>query len=131
MCHEMDELSVKFIYEAKQCVAEPRCTLRDHIEHRLDSARRAADNVEYVAGGNLVLQRLGQLARLCLLGLEQPDVLDRDHRLVGKRCYKLDVLVVEWVHNGPAQQDHTNRVAPRQQRYAEIGSKAAYLLYFA
>src|SRR5262249_35487455 len=37
MCYEMNEVSVKFIYEAKLCVAEPRCTFRNHVEHWLDS----------------------------------------------------------------------------------------------
>ena len=38
---------------------------------------------------------LGQLARALLLGLEQPRVLDCDHRLIGKGGGELDLLVRE------------------------------------
>ena len=47
------------------------------VEDRLKLARRGTDYLEDVGGGGLLLQRFTQLA-------EQPRILDRDHRLVGK-----------------------------------------------
>ena len=43
----------------------------------------------------LLLQRLGQFARAGLHLVEQPHVLDRDHRLVCEGRDKLDLLVGE------------------------------------
>ena len=56
--------------------------------------RRAADDVEHVGGGGLLLQRIAQLVGALLLGLEQPHVLDGDHRLVGESRQKRDVLLL-------------------------------------
>ena len=44
----------------------------------------------------LVLAGLRKLAALVLDFVEQPHVLDRDHRLVGKGGDQLDLLVGEW-----------------------------------
>ena len=47
------------------------------IEHRLQIEGRAADDLEHVGGGGLLLQRLAQL-------VEQPRVLDGDDGLAGE-----------------------------------------------
>ena len=54
------------------------------IEHGLQIERRAADDLEHVGGGGLLLQRFGQIVGALLHLVEQPHVLDRDHRLVGE-----------------------------------------------
>jgi len=56
----------------------------ERVEHGLQIESRAADDLEYVGGGCLLLQRFAQLfgARPDLV--EQPHVLDRNCRLVGK-----------------------------------------------
>src|SRR5262245_19624788 len=56
--------------------------LGERVEHRLQIESRAADDLEHVGGGSLLLQRFGELARACLRVIEQPHVLDRDRRLV-------------------------------------------------
>jgi len=65
------------------------------VQHRLHIAGRAADHVEHVAGRGLVFERLLQIARALVQFVEQPDRLDRDHRLVGKGLQQLDLLVAE------------------------------------
>ena len=64
-------------------------------KHRLKIAGRATDNLEYLRCCCLLLQRFGEFARALLLCLEQPHVLDRDHRLVGEGLSQLDLLVSE------------------------------------
>ena len=60
--------------------------LGDRVEHRLHVGRATADHVQHLGCRGLLLQRL--------LGLvEQPHVLDRDHRLVGEGLQQLDLLV--------------------------------------
>ena len=58
------------------------------IEHGLQIERRAADHLEHVGGGGLLLQRFAQL-------VEQPHVLDGDDGLPGEIAHQLDLLVGE------------------------------------
>ena len=46
--HEVKELVFEPVDEAVLGLAEPRRTLGDHVEHRLDVGRRAGDDVEHV-----------------------------------------------------------------------------------
>ena len=55
--------------------------------------------LEHLRRRRLLLQRLAQFPRALLLGVEQPHVLDGDHRLVGKRFSQLDLLVGERLHD--------------------------------
>jgi hypothetical protein len=60
--------------------------LGDGAQHRLHVRRRSADHLQHLGRRRLPLERL--------LGLvEQPRVLDRDHRLVGEGAQQLDFLV--------------------------------------
>ena len=68
------------------------------VEHRLQFAGRAGDDLEHLGGRGLLLQRLGQISRARLHLVEQPHVLDRDHRLVGEGRDQLDLLVGERLH---------------------------------
>ena len=76
-------------------LAQPRRRLDQGIEHGLQIEGRAADHLEHVGGGGLLLQRFGELLGARLHLVEQPHVLDRDHRLVGERRDQLDLLVGE------------------------------------
>src|SRR5215471_17219446 len=69
-------------------LAEPRCRFPKGIENRLQVKGRAADNLEHVGGGSLLLQRLAQF-------VEQPGVLDGDNRLACKTLNQLDLFVGE------------------------------------
>jgi hypothetical protein len=67
--------------------AESRGRLDQCIEHRLQVEGGAADDLEHVGGGGLLLERFAQL-------LEQPHVLDGDDSLLGEIAEKLDCLSV-------------------------------------
>src|SRR5262249_13692207 len=60
-------------------------------EHRLQIEGRAADDLENVGGGGLLLERLAQL-------VEQSRVLDGDYGLGGEVLDQLDLLVGERAH---------------------------------
>ncbi len=100
------------------------------LEHGLELAGGARDHAQHLGGRGLLLQRLGELARSRLLGLEQPHVLDRDHRLVGEGRDQLDLLVGERPHRGPRQRDYPNRFSFTQKRHAEKSAVAAAGLVF-
>src|SRR5204862_1476538 len=61
------------------------------VEHGLQIEGRAADDLEHVGGGGLLLQRLAKLA-------EQPRVLDGDDGLRGEALHQLNLLVRERAH---------------------------------
>ena len=56
----------------------------------------------------------GQLPRALLLRLEQPHVLDGDHRLVGEGLDQLDLLVGKWPHRFRGR-TNTPMVAPARK----------------
>jgi hypothetical protein len=66
-------------------VAEPSCGFNQRVEHRLQIECRAADYLEHVGGGGLLLQRFAQF-------VEQARVLDRDDSLGGEVLHQLDLL---------------------------------------
>ena len=57
--------------------AQPRRRFDQRVEYRLQVERRAADDLEHIGGGGLLLQRFAQL-------VEQARVLDGDHCLGGE-----------------------------------------------
>ena len=91
----MEELPVKTPHEADLGVTDANSVVQHGIENRLQLARRTGDNLEYLAGRGLLLQSLAQLARPRLHFVEQPRVLDRDHRLVSESGDQLDLLLRE------------------------------------
>ena len=60
-------------------------------KHRLNIRRRAGNHTQNLTRRGLLLQRLFEL-------LEQPHVLDRDHRLVGEGFKQLDLRRGEGAH---------------------------------
>src|SRR5262249_4456688 len=99
--------------------AKAASRFNERLQHRLEIESRAADHLEHIGGGGLLVQRPAQLARARLHLVEQPHVLDRDHRLIGERGHQLDLLVGKWAHRASHQHDHANRLAFTQQRNTE------------
>jgi len=52
---------------------------------------------------------LGELARALLLGLKQPHVLDGDHRLVGERPEKRNLLIRKRINFGTSKLNCADR----------------------
>ena len=82
--------------------------LNDRVEHRLQIGRRAADDVENIAVA-VWCSRDRSIVGARLQLVEQPDVFDRDHRLVGEGGDELDLLVVKGSTSG--------RAGPRHRSY--------------
>src|SRR5262249_47201948 len=100
--------------------AEPRGVRDHHFGQSDDGIERRAKLVAHAGDElRLVLVRLCELATLVLDFVEQPHVLDRDHRLVGEGGHQLDLLVGKWAHGASHQHDHANRLAFTQQRNTE------------
>src|SRR5262245_32076810 len=126
--HKVEEMTVKPVDKTVLGVAEPRRALGDHVEYRLDVSQRAADNVEHVAGCCLVFESFAQFLRARLHLVEQPHVLDRDQRLVGKSGDELDLPVRERLDVIALETDDGDHYAVAQQRNPEHRAIPADLL---
>ena len=68
------------------------------IEHWFDICRRGGDHTKDIAASGLMGQRLREVARLRLHLVEQADIADGDHGLVGEGLQQSDLLVGERVY---------------------------------
>jgi hypothetical protein len=82
------QLAVEARRRAEASAAQNAGPFGDRVEHRLDICRRAADDAQDLGRRGLPVERL-------LRFVEQADVLDRDHRLVGEDLQQPHVLVGE------------------------------------
>ena len=90
-------------------LAEPRCRFHKGIENRLEIEGRAADDLEHVGGGGLLLQRFAQLVK-------QPRVLDGDDGLISKGLEQSNLPFGKEPHLGASQRDRANHGAFAHQR---------------
>mmetsp|Transcript_70472 Transcript_70472/g.166163 ORF Transcript_70472/g.166163 Transcript_70472/m.166163 type:complete len:439 (-) Transcript_70472:517-1833(-) len=100
-------------------VQQPAGAAGNRVQHRLNIVRRLGDDLEDLGGGGLALQRV--------LGLvEQPHVLDADHRLVGEGLRQRDVLGIEGLGMISLEDQHAEPDAVRsaQQRQHQRGAHA-------
>ena len=73
--------------------------VRQHgLEHGLQLARRAADDLEHLRRRGLLLQRFAEIVGALAQLVEQPGVLDGDDGLGGEVLHQLDLLVGEGAH---------------------------------
>src|SRR6266540_1704893 len=86
------QISVDDEDPAAQSPADADAASSDRVKDRLDIGGRAADGAENLGGRSLLLEGFGQVAVARLQFLEQPDVFDRDHRLVGKDLEERDLF---------------------------------------
>ena len=92
---EPDRYTVRFTKPSRQ--------LDECIKHCLQIEGRAADDLEHVRGGGLLLQGLAQL-------VEQPSVLDGDDGLGGEVPNQLDLLFGEGAHLLSVDADGTDQL---------------------
>ena len=79
-------------------LAQPRGRFDKCIEHCLQIEGRAADNLEDVGGGSLLLQRFAQIFRPLAQFLEKTCVLNGDNGLSGEVGDQLNLLVRKRPH---------------------------------
>src|SRR2546425_2056992 len=68
-----------------------------------------------------------ELAALLLDLVEEPDVLDRDRRLVGERLHELDLAIRERADREPSEDDRPQDVAFAEHGHSEHGSRSRLL----
>ena len=113
---EMQRATVPAIDIPELSVADANGSLQHGLEHRFKIARRAADRLEHVGRGRLLLKRFRQFPRALLLRLEQPRVFDGDDSLVGEGGQERDVLVVKRLDGCPAYNKYPDRITLAEKR---------------
>jgi hypothetical protein len=95
---------------AEPALHSPHCGRGNSVELRVNVGQRLRNHAQDLAGRGLLFERLGQLAIARLQLVEQPGVLDRDHRLFGEGLQQGDLRG----RPGP-------RIAPRDSDGTPIG----------
>ena len=110
-------------------LAEPGRRFDQRLEHRLQIEGRAADDLEHVGGGGLLLQRFAR-ARACAPAPRRTAARSRSRSPPGRRrsstssiCLSVNGRTVLRVKTM-----HADRRSFAQQRHAEHGANAADLL---
>ena len=96
---------------------QPLAAVEDLLEDRCRVGDRAADHLQHLGGGSLLLQRF-------LRFVEQPHVLDRDHGLVGKGLQQRELLVAERAGASRHTPIEPTTCAFAQHRHGEVGTVA-------
>ena len=102
--------------------AKPEGRFGHSVQHRLHIGGRAADDVEHVAGRGLVFERFFEVARAGLQFAEQPRILHRDDRLVGKGAYQLDLPLGVRLDPLPRETNHAEHGPVAQERHPKAGA---------
>jgi hypothetical protein len=103
--------------DAVRCLAKPGRVRQHGLEHGLQFTRRAADHLEHIGSGGLLLQRLAQL-------VEQAGVLDGDDRLRGKVLDQLNLLIRERPNLLTVNHDSADQLVFLEHRHEQHGPYA-------
>src|SRR5262245_64805993 len=104
------------------CLAQAKRTLDDRLKYWLSIGWGLRDHPQDLAGGRLLLERLGEVGVLGLQLGEQPRVLDGDGRLVGEGLGQRDLAVAERSHFVPVDEDDAEELGRAEHRDRENGS---------
>ena len=93
---------------AELCVADGGRAGQDRLEHRIEFARRAADDLEHLGSRGLMPQGLSQVFGARLHLIEQARILDRDYGLVGEGLQQFDLALRERSGFGAPNHHHAD-----------------------
>src|SRR5262249_35191075 len=99
----------------------------NRLENRCYVARRARDHGQDIADRGLLLQRLRELARARLHLVEQPHVLDRNHRLVGEGRCQFDLFVGKRPYFAAINSNHADQIITLNHGYGGDSANPADL----
>ena len=109
MGDEADHVAVQLIDEREPRLAEADRVPHDRVEDRPGVGRGGAHDAQHVGGRGLLLEGVGEIVVAGVELGEEPDVLDRDHRLVREGPEELDLPVREPARLGAPDRDRADR----------------------
>ena len=111
----VDTVLIKKHKRAEIRLTQTQGLLQHRVEHRREVARRGIDDLQYLGSRSLLVQRLARLG-------QEPRILHRDDRLVGKGAHQLDLPFGERLEPVPREIDCAEHGPLAQQRHPEYGS---------
>ena len=124
-CGDAKGISLPEIERAEICLTQPRGVCEHGLEHRLEFPGRAGDDPQHLRGRRLLFQRFAQIIGPPAQVANQPRVLDRDDRLVGKVLQQRNLLVGKGPHLLAKRPQVAKQHAVFEQRDAQRGSRPA------
>ena len=118
--HHTQMLPFETIDRRVRCPAHPGGVLGHGLHDRLQIGRRARDHPQDLACGGLLLQRLLRL-------VEQADVLDRDHGLVGEGLEESHLRIRERTDLATVNDQHADERAVSEEGHLEESSNSFQL----
>ena len=115
------------VHDSEFGLANPRRVLEHLLKYGLDIIRKHADEFENFGCRTLLIEGFLKIAGFGLHLVEQPRVLDRDHRLVGEVLDKLNLSLSEWSHLLAVDDDRPNQRALLEHWNGEKGSRSCLL----
>ena len=106
-------------HEPELGLADARRVLQHGLEHRIQIARRAGDDLQYLRCGSLLLERLGQVVGALAQLAEQARVLDGDDGLRGKILDQFDLFLAEGPHLLAVHRNGADELAFPQHRHRQ------------
>jgi hypothetical protein len=110
-------------------LTQPFRTFHDGLKHSTEVGRGRGDDPQHLSRRGLLLQGLGDLAvAFPKLGvplldlLEQPRVLDGDHRLIGERLQQRDLPLGIWLGAVPGYGENADCLILSHKGHAEEGN---------
>ena len=92
---QIEEVVVIQEQDAEFRVANPNGVLQHGLEYRLKLARRARDDAQHLGCRGLLVECFAEIIGALPQFVEQPRVLDGDHRLGREIADKIDLLIGE------------------------------------
>ena len=112
-------LTLQPVHGGEIGIAQPDRQFDQGIEHALQIESRTADEIKHVAAGGLLLHQFPQF-------MQQPRILDRDDRLIGKAGNELDLPLCERTDLVAADRERADQLVVLQQRDGKRGSDAGF-----
>jgi hypothetical protein len=119
--HPMQDITFESKDNGIVSSAQTRRALRYRLEHGPNVGRRLTYHTQDIAGRGLLVERFSEVVIPRLQLLEQPHILDGDHRLVGEGLEERNLLVREGAYLLTSDQDPPNSYALTEQWYREHG----------
>ena len=120
--HEVQGIAIPAMDISKLGVADADGILQYGCKHRLKIAGRAADNLEHLRRGSLLLQRLGEVGGPLAQFVEQPRILDGDDSLGSEIRNEEYLFVSKGTDFLAKQSEYTDQVIFPQHWHKQTGS---------
>ncbi len=114
------------IHHAEICPADACGVFKHLLEHRLQFARRGADDLQHLRGCGLLLERFSQIIRALTQLFQQPRIFNSNGPLLREVCDEINLLIAKKAHLTARQRKHADTDVVLEHRNRKHGADAGY-----